>query len=234
MIESEKPLKKKDQIMFDKEVAQKLQAQLEAELEEEEKLARLRERSANIDDGMILFVELMDKRKKHFAKHRGEEQRRKPPNKAQSRKTMSTYLKNMAGYKHNQLKNKTFDDIQKLFNKEMKRDLQQESTKKQNVDADDKEEEDLKQCFELRLVKVKHGNTRLEEAYERVLWGDLKVMFEPDIEKKTYPLTPATITDMLNRKLQAEDWNKIFSAAGTKVNAAERLQLLEEFLLSEG
>ncbi|GKF30458.1 hypothetical protein Tco_0100256 [Tanacetum coccineum] len=40
MVEPEKPLKKKYQIMFDKEVAQKLQAQLDAELEEEEKLAR--------------------------------------------------------------------------------------------------------------------------------------------------------------------------------------------------
>ncbi|GJZ16789.1 hypothetical protein Tco_0552912, partial [Tanacetum coccineum] len=34
---------------------------------------------------------------------------------------MSTYLKNMAGYKHNKLKNKSFDDIQKLFNKAIKR-----------------------------------------------------------------------------------------------------------------
>ncbi|GJT91499.1 hypothetical protein Tco_1080344 [Tanacetum coccineum] len=34
---------------------------------------------------------------------------------------MSTYLKNMAGYKHNQLKNKSFDDVQKLFDKAMKR-----------------------------------------------------------------------------------------------------------------
>ncbi|GKB12289.1 hypothetical protein Tco_0846212 [Tanacetum coccineum] len=34
---------------------------------------------------------------------------------------MSTYLKNMVGYKHNQLKNKSFDDIQKLFDKSMKR-----------------------------------------------------------------------------------------------------------------
>ncbi|GJW35423.1 hypothetical protein Tco_0058343 [Tanacetum coccineum] len=75
---------------------------------------------------------------------------------------MSTYLKNMVGYKHNQLKNKSFDDIQKLFDIAMKRvntfvdmdtelvegseiktegsskrageDLQQESIKKQKVD----------------------------------------------------------------------------------------------------
>ncbi|GKC56295.1 hypothetical protein Tco_1083893 [Tanacetum coccineum] len=34
---------------------------------------------------------------------------------------MSTYLKNMAGYKHNQLKSKSYDKIQEMFDKEMKR-----------------------------------------------------------------------------------------------------------------
>nr|GEY63146.1 hypothetical protein [Tanacetum cinerariifolium] len=34
-----------------------------------------------------------------------------------------------------------------------------------------------------KLVKDKYGNTRPEEGYERVLWGDLKVMFEPNIER---------------------------------------------------
>ncbi|GJV84106.1 hypothetical protein Tco_1524004 [Tanacetum coccineum] len=48
MVEPEKPLKKKYQIIFDKEVAQKLQAQLDAKLEEEEKFARQIEEDANI------------------------------------------------------------------------------------------------------------------------------------------------------------------------------------------
>ncbi|GKB94768.1 hypothetical protein Tco_0980905, partial [Tanacetum coccineum] len=39
MVEQEKPLNKKDQIKFDEEVAQRLQAQMQAELEEEERLA---------------------------------------------------------------------------------------------------------------------------------------------------------------------------------------------------
>ncbi|GJY86343.1 hypothetical protein Tco_0500369, partial [Tanacetum coccineum] len=60
-----------------------------------------------------------------------------------------------------------------------------------------------------KLVKAKHGLTRPEEVYERVLWGDLKVMFEPDVEKKRYPLTPATITEMLNKKLQIDQWNEM-------------------------
>ncbi|GKA68937.1 hypothetical protein Tco_0775001 [Tanacetum coccineum] len=105
--------------------------------------------------------------------------------------------------------------------------------------------EDLETLW--KLVKAKHGNTRLEEAYERVLWGDLKVMFEPDIEsdvwrnlqghkvtvwklfsssgvhfvrfqnlhifmlvEKKYPLTPTTITKMLNKKLQTDHWNEMY------------------------
>ncbi|GJY65035.1 hypothetical protein Tco_0466495, partial [Tanacetum coccineum] len=74
-----------------------------------------------VEEKSKLFVELMNKRKKHFARLRTEEQRRKPQTKAQKRNTMSTYLKNMARYKHNQLKTKSFEDIQMLFDKEMKR-----------------------------------------------------------------------------------------------------------------
>ncbi|GKA73584.1 hypothetical protein Tco_0779886 [Tanacetum coccineum] len=48
MVEPEKPLKKKDQIKFDEELAQRLSAQLQAELEEEERLAKQREEAANI------------------------------------------------------------------------------------------------------------------------------------------------------------------------------------------
>ncbi|GKD98599.1 hypothetical protein Tco_1382496, partial [Tanacetum coccineum] len=48
MVEQEKPLKKKDQIKFDEEIAQRLQAQMQAELEEEERMAREREEDANI------------------------------------------------------------------------------------------------------------------------------------------------------------------------------------------
>ncbi|GJY83785.1 putative ribonuclease H-like domain-containing protein, partial [Tanacetum coccineum] len=48
LIESEKPLKKKDQIMYDQEVALNLQSQLQAKLEKEERLTRQKEKEANI------------------------------------------------------------------------------------------------------------------------------------------------------------------------------------------
>ncbi|GJV12701.1 hypothetical protein Tco_1354242 [Tanacetum coccineum] len=154
MVEPEKPLKKKDQIALDEEVARNLEAQLQAELEEEERLARQKEEEATIalieswdntqamieadrllaerlqtreqeeltdEEKARLFVDLLEKRKKHFAALRAKEKRNKPPTKAQKKSTMSTYLKHMGGYKHSQLKNKSFDEIQKLFDKEMTR-----------------------------------------------------------------------------------------------------------------
>ncbi|GKD45094.1 hypothetical protein Tco_1269739 [Tanacetum coccineum] len=37
-----------------------------------------------------------------------------------------------------------------------------------------------------KIVKAKHGNTWPEDDYERVFWGDMKVMFEPDIKSKVW------------------------------------------------
>ncbi|GJW89171.1 putative ribonuclease H-like domain-containing protein [Tanacetum coccineum] len=75
--------------------------------------------------------------------------------------------------------------------------------------------EDLETLW--KLVKAKHENTMPEEGYEIVLWGDLKVMFEPDVEKeKVSNLLPATSHIMLNRSFEMD----IVSAAGIKVNAA--------------
>nr|GEX55347.1 hypothetical protein [Tanacetum cinerariifolium] len=44
--------------------------------------------------------------------------------------------------------------------------------------------EDLENLW--KLVKDKHRNTRPEEDYERVLWGDIKVIFELDIESEVW------------------------------------------------
>ncbi|GJZ97878.1 uncharacterized mitochondrial protein-like protein [Tanacetum coccineum] len=105
-----------------------------------------------------------------------------------------------------------------------------------------------------QIIRGDGSSKRPEEGYERVLWGDLKTMFEHHVEdivwrnlqgnkllvwklfdscgvyfvrfqslyvfmlvEKRYPLTPATITEMLNKKLQADHWNEMFNAAGTKV-----------------
>ncbi|GKE15200.1 hypothetical protein Tco_1422777 [Tanacetum coccineum] len=209
---------------------------------------------------------------------------------------MSTYLKHMGGYTYKQLKGKSFNEIQKLFDKEMNRvntfvamgsevqeskekkvegseetakgsrknmlrrkrvgkEQQQESSKKQRM-KEDKESDEVEEVSEddegelmkhlvikkdeeiaidaiplatklpviidyklhkegmmvyyqliradgsskryslmirmlqgidredlealWRIVNTKYSNIRPEDEFERVLWGDLKVMFEPD------------------------------------------------------
>ncbi|GJZ81381.1 hypothetical protein Tco_0646375 [Tanacetum coccineum] len=186
-----------------------------------------------------LFVELLEKRKKHFAALRAQEKRNKPPTKAQKKSTMSTYLKHMAGYKQSQLKNKSFVEIQKLFDKAMTRvnmfvdkdiELVKESSKKAEAEIakerSSKEQihrkgrkgyyeimradgstktyllfsqllkefdiEDMENVW--KLVKEKHVNTRPEEGYERVLWGDLKTMFEHHIKYEVWSVVSAAGT----------------------------------------
>ncbi|GKD40849.1 hypothetical protein Tco_1261056 [Tanacetum coccineum] len=68
-----------------------------------------------------LFMEFMEKRRKHFDALRAQEKRNRPPTKTQKRNQMSIYLKHMGEYKHNQLKGRSYDEIQKLLDKEMKR-----------------------------------------------------------------------------------------------------------------
>ncbi|GJW20886.1 hypothetical protein Tco_0031508 [Tanacetum coccineum] len=67
-----------------------------------------------------MLVEMIAKRKKFFAAQRAAGQRSKPPTKTQIRNRMCTYLKNMGGYKHNQLKGMSYEEIQKFFDKAYK------------------------------------------------------------------------------------------------------------------
>ncbi|GJW59548.1 hypothetical protein Tco_0108883 [Tanacetum coccineum] len=187
MIEPEKPLKKKDQVALDEEMARNLEAQMQAELIEEERLKRQREEEANIalieswdntqvmmeadfelaqrlqtkehgeitiKERSILFVELMNNRKKHFAKLRAKEIRRKPLTKAQKRNQMSTYLKNIGGFKHKVVK-RSEAGTEKSSKREGDK-LGSDMSKKQKIDEHveteehtDKEEEELKKHLEI-------------------------------------------------------------------------------------
>nr|GFA04278.1 hypothetical protein [Tanacetum cinerariifolium] len=70
-----------------------------------------------------LFMKLLEKRRKFFAAKRAEEKKNKPPTHAQQRKIMCTYLKNMEGKKLKDLKNKSFDSIRKMFDRDFKRKI---------------------------------------------------------------------------------------------------------------
>ncbi|GJR14817.1 reverse transcriptase domain-containing protein [Tanacetum coccineum] len=192
-----KSIKKKDQIRLDEELAFKLQAEEEQEerlarekveanvaLTEEwndiqakneadqllaERLQAREQEELTIEERAILFQQLLEKRRKHFAAKRVEEKRNRPAIKTQQRSIMCTYLKNMEGWKPKDLKSKSFANIQELFDKAMKRvntfvdyrnELMEESFKKAKVMEEsskkakqkveeDKESKELKQCLEI-------------------------------------------------------------------------------------
>nr|GEX81154.1 hypothetical protein [Tanacetum cinerariifolium] len=110
-LEALKTSKPKDDIQAkidaNHQLAKRLQAQEQEELSDAEKAT--------------LFQQLLKKRRKRFTAKRAEEKKNKLPTQAQQRKIMCTYLKNMEGYKLNDLKLKKFDSIQEMFDKALKR-----------------------------------------------------------------------------------------------------------------
>ncbi|GKB62426.1 uncharacterized mitochondrial protein-like protein, partial [Tanacetum coccineum] len=107
IVSSQQPSQLNVRVEADYQLAQRLQAQEQEELTDEEK-ARL-------------FVQFLEQRRKHFAAKRAEEKRNIPPTRAQQRSFICTYLKNMEGWKPKYLKNKSFANIQELFDKAVKR-----------------------------------------------------------------------------------------------------------------
>nr|GEZ87177.1 hypothetical protein [Tanacetum cinerariifolium] len=94
--------KKKDQIALDEEVARKLEAEITAEIEEEEMIAREKDeanRALSIEERSKLLAELIESRRKYLAAKRAEEIKNKPPTKAQRKSLMCTYMRNIEGYK---------------------------------------------------------------------------------------------------------------------------------------
>ncbi|GKF82229.1 hypothetical protein Tco_0243885, partial [Tanacetum coccineum] len=85
--------------------------------------ARLQEQEReqfSIDEQARLLVETIAERKRFFAAQRAEQIRNKPPTRAQLRNKMVTFLKHMGKYARNQLRSKSFEEVQKLYEREQK------------------------------------------------------------------------------------------------------------------
>ncbi|GJS25140.1 hypothetical protein Tco_0453772 [Tanacetum coccineum] len=260
---------KKDQVALNEEMARNIEAQLQAELIEEERLARKKEEEANIAlieswentqammeaDRLLaerlqtreheeltnkekakLFKEFMEKRKKHFAALRTQEKRKRPPTKTQKRNQMSIYLKHIGGYKHNQLKGRSYDEIQKLFDKEMKRvnSFVAMNSKAQEINGK-KDESSSKKAKNAQDINAKRAGDKLESDKSKKQKTDEneEVKVDNEAELKKHMVTVKDVDIVINAIPLATKPLDALSTAGTKVYAAG-LQLLEELLLSEG
>ncbi|GJR76893.1 putative ribonuclease H-like domain-containing protein [Tanacetum coccineum] len=135
IVEEPLKMKKKDQISFDEQEAIRLQAEFMRKVSLQGKKIKLREQEElTIKERAKLFQQLLKKRRKFFAAKRVEEKRKKSPTKAQQRSIITTYLKNIAGWKPKDLKNNGTREEES--SKRACDELEQENAKKQKVDDD--------------------------------------------------------------------------------------------------
>ncbi|GJY88999.1 hypothetical protein Tco_0503627 [Tanacetum coccineum] len=96
------------------------------------------------------------------------------------------------------------------------------------------EMEDLEDLY--KLVKARYGSTRPVESMDYLLWNDMKIMIEPHVQdesmqiymlvEKKYPLTPPTLSMMLEKKLQIDYESKM---AYQLCKCFEASSLLEDY-----
>ncbi|GJY62370.1 hypothetical protein Tco_0463027 [Tanacetum coccineum] len=103
------------------EMFDEVQARMDADYELAARMTQEEQEKYTIEERARLLAEFFERRKKQLAAERAEAIRNKPPTKTQLRNLMMTYLKNMGGYKHSQLKGKSYEEIQGLYERQQKR-----------------------------------------------------------------------------------------------------------------
>nr|GEW11870.1 hypothetical protein [Tanacetum cinerariifolium] len=111
----EKGIAFKDTKMYDE-----VQAQIDADHELVVRLTLEEQEKYTVKERSKLLAKFFERRKKHLAKERAEAIKSKPPTKTQLRNLMMTYLKHTCRFTHDQLKSRSFKEIQKLYIKEQK------------------------------------------------------------------------------------------------------------------
>ncbi|GKA92646.1 hypothetical protein Tco_0814571 [Tanacetum coccineum] len=261
-------LKKKDQIKFDEEEALRLQAEfdeedrlarekaqqveeaniawddiqakIDADYQLAERLQAQEQQELTIEEKSTLFQQLLEKRRKFFAAKRAEEKRNRPPIRAQQRSIICTYLNNMAGWKPKDLKNKSFANIQELFDKAMKRvntfvDMDTELVEGSEVRAEGsetREESSSKRAGD----ELKQESTKKQKMDDDKETSELKSLMKivPDEEEvaiDVIPLAtkPPSIVDYKIIKEGKISYFQIIRADGSSKRYSAFIQMLRSF-----
>ncbi|GJU07143.1 putative ribonuclease H-like domain-containing protein [Tanacetum coccineum] len=217
MVKPEVPLNKKDQIRLDEELARRL----DAEEQEATRLERENEQEQGeltIEEKSKLFMELMNERKRHFAKLRAKEKRRKSLTK--DSKEVKSSEKKAEGNRKKLIGKKRAGNEQKQESSKRQR-MKDDKETDEYEEAEEDDEAEMKKHMEIvqdkeeitidaiplatkppmiveykivkegqkgfyHLIRADGSSKRPEDDYERVFWGDLKVMFETDIKSEVW------------------------------------------------
>nr|GEV89134.1 hypothetical protein [Tanacetum cinerariifolium] len=220
LVQEPRPLKKQAQIKQDEKYARELEAEL----------------NKNIDwDKVIDHVKR--KQKEDNAVKRYQTLKRKPQTKAQARKNMMIYLRNVTGFKMDYFKRMTYDDIRIIFEKHFDSNVTFLQKTKEQTDEEDsralkrlnesqedkaakKPKEDLEALW--RLVKEKFATTKPKNFFDDFLLITLGAMFEKpnihaqiwknqrSVHERRYPLTRFTLDQMINNvQIEVEEESEV-------------------------
>ncbi|GJV92086.1 putative ribonuclease H-like domain-containing protein [Tanacetum coccineum] len=159
MIEPEKPLKKKDQIKFHKEVAKRLDEELEADLEEEEKMLFDKEMK-RVYSFVLIDSEVVE---------------------GSGKKTKSSRKETVS-------KERVGEEIDEESVKRQKLEIIKAdgSTKFYKIFTTMLDDFNRQDVLDLYRLEKERFETTSSEGYDRLLWGDLITLFEPSEEDEIW------------------------------------------------
>ncbi|GJQ99826.1 hypothetical protein Tco_0522811, partial [Tanacetum coccineum] len=173
--------KKFKQFESDEEMARKIQEEIEADRLLAEKLQEQEREQFTIKERAKFLHDTIAAQRRFLTQQRSEAIRNRPSTKNQLRNQMMTYLKHVGNFKHAELKIKKFEEVQALYEKIKRSNGQKRyfSTLMSVLSIFDRE--DLNAVYQLVMDRFQD---EIPEGFDRVLWGDLMVMFNPDDENE--------------------------------------------------
>nr|GEX91591.1 hypothetical protein [Tanacetum cinerariifolium] len=150
-----------------------IQARIDADHELAIRMTHEEQEKYIIKERERLLAEYFERRKKHFAIERAYAIKNKLPTRTQVRNRMITYLKHMGKYTHQQLKHKTFQELQKLYQKEQKwiddfvhMDSEKEETKSVKPESKGKKDKRIKRVADSALKQKSSKKQKMMQEQE--------------------------------------------------------------------
>ncbi|GJY88766.1 hypothetical protein Tco_0503394 [Tanacetum coccineum] len=150
---------------------------------------------------------------------------------------MSTYMKNMAGYKHNQLKRKSYDEIQEMFDKEMKRvntflDMNTTLVKgsKTRTEEISKREGDELESDMLKKQKIdEHVEVKKDDQEEAEIKRHIEIVKDDEVAIDAIPLAtkPLVIVEYHIDKDGRIRYFKLIRADGSSKRYSSMIKMLQ-------
>nr|GEU62790.1 hypothetical protein [Tanacetum cinerariifolium] len=211
LVEEPKPLKKKQQIEQDEQYARELHAELNKDIDWDE---------------AIDHVKL--KAKEDPAIKRYQAMKRKPQTKAQARKNMMMYLKNVAGFKLDYFKGISYDDIRPIFEAKFNSNVDfLPKTKEQMEEEENRALQTINETPAEKAAKRRKLNEEVEELKKHL---QIVPNEDDDVYTEATPLArKVPVMDYEIIKISNKPYYKIIRADGTHQLYISFLTLLRNF-----